>query len=186
MRTLDDGTILLNAAEREVMRMEPDVLREAILERAVASGKIQSRDRDRYRERYSRDQPGTVALIASLAPGVSPAQAEQLSEMAQLVGEDLLAFARAAFPELRRRHVGWSSLSQVRSVSLARVAGEGRIATTRPPAPMARRAGWYSRRNGAPVVKDAGSSLAPWWQNYSPPERPTGPTPFPAGLNVGD
>jgi hypothetical protein len=177
MRTLNDQTLLMNAAEMAVMQTDPTVLRETILERAVATGKIPAAHRDHYRERYDRDRAGTVALLASLAPGVRPSDARRLQQMERRHGDELLASARSAFPELRRR-------------------------ASAPPPPVqpvasTHRAGWYRRTNGSPIVKDAGRSLAPWWQNYAPPKRgepgqhfvdglESGPAPFPAGLNVGD
>lgn len=68
-----------------------------------------------------------------------------------------------AFPELRRR--ASAALPPVQPVA------------------SAHRAGWYSRRNGQPVKKDVAPSRAPWWQGYKF-DLPTGPAPFPAGLEV--
>jgi hypothetical protein len=166
MRTLNDKTILLNRAEMAVMQTDPTVLRETILERAVARGKILAAHRNHYRQRYNRDRVGTVALLASLSPGITPAQSKTLHDFERQHDDEMLASARAAFPELRRQAGG--APPPVRPVA------------------STHRAGWYRRTNGSPVVKDAGRSLAPWWQNYDPPERPTGPTPFPAGLNVSE
>jgi hypothetical protein len=183
MRTLDDKTLLLDRAEfaamQAAMQTDPTVLRETILERAVKAGKILAAQRDHYRSRYQRDRAGTVQLLASLAPGVKPSDARTLREMERQQGDELLASARAAFPELRGRQA------------------DAAQPPVRPAAPRTRRAGWYRRVNGAPVVKDVGRSRVSAWQNYVPPDRgdprphamdglPTGPAPFPAGLNVGD
>jgi hypothetical protein len=179
MRTLDDKTILLDQDELAVMRVNPRVLRETVLEHAVQAGKIPAARRDAYRQQYMRDRLGTVRLLASLAPGVKPSDARTLQEVERQQDDELLATARAAFPELRRRQAA------------------GATPPVRPAAPRTRRAGWYRRVNGAPVVKDAGRSRAPLWQNYTPPDRgepaahfvdtmESGPAPFPAGLNVRD
>jgi hypothetical protein len=179
MRTINESTIWLDRAELAVIRVDPSVLRETMLERAVQTGKIPATRRDAYRQQYKRDPLGTVRLLASLSPGPKPSDAKILHEFERRQDHELLASARAAFPELRRRHDGGATLP------------------LRPAAPRTRRAGWYRRTNGAPVVKDAGRSRAPLWQNYVPPERgdppqhfvtdlESGPAPFPAGLNVRD
>lgn len=142
MQTLNDTAILLDRAEMAVVQTDPTVLRETILERAVASGKILAAHRDHYRERYKRDRTGTVALLASLAPGVTPAQAKTLHEFERRQEDDLLVAARGAFPELaareRRAMRGRRTtrpLPPVRSVSPADVAGEGSgAAASLPPA----------------------------------------------------
>lgn len=103
MRTLDAKTLLLDRVEFATMQTDPSVLREAILERAVKAGKILAAHRDHYRERYQRDQPGTVHLLASLAAGVKPSDARTLREMERRQDAELLASARNFFPELRRR-----------------------------------------------------------------------------------
>src|SRR5688572_11510083 len=139
MRTLNDKTLLLDRAEMAVMQTNPTVLRETILERAVVSGKILAAHRDHYRERYNRDRTGTVALLASLEPGVTPTEAETLHDFERQHDDEMPASARSVFPELRRRASGG-----------------------RPPVrPVAstHRAGWYRRTNGSPVVKDAGRAL---------------------------
>jgi hypothetical protein len=175
MRTLNDKTIWLDQNELAVLRTDANVLRETVIERAVASGRIPATSRDRYRERYQRDQRGTVHLLAGLAPGVTPARTQRLADFERRQDDDLLAAARAAFPELRGRRASGGE-SPVRPVSPAH-------------------AGWYRRTNGAPVVKDAGTSRAIAWQNYSP-DLPNGlapqreglearPAPFPDGLNIG-
>jgi len=103
MRTINESTILLDPAEFAAMQTDPAVARETILENAVQAGKILAAHRDHYRERYQRDRAGTVALLASLAPGVKPSDARTLREAEERNGDELLASARAAFPELRRR-----------------------------------------------------------------------------------
>ena len=183
MRTLDDKTLLLDRAEfaamQTAMQTDPTVLRETILERAVKAGKILAANRDHYRSRYNRDRAGTVQLLASLAPGVKPSDARTLREMERRQDDELLASARNAFPELRGRQAG------------------GDEPPVRPAAPRTRRAGWYRRVNGSPVVKDMGPSRVSAWQNYEPPNRgeprqhfvdglESGPAPFPAGLNIRD
>jgi hypothetical protein len=125
MRTLDDKTILLDRAELAAMQTDPNVLRETILERAVATGKILAAQRDHYRERYNRDRAGTVRLLASLAPGVKPSDARSLREFERQQGDELLASARAAFPELRRRQANRALHPRGRPVLPAHVAGEG-------------------------------------------------------------
>jgi hypothetical protein len=47
------------------MQTDPTVLRETILERAVAAGKIPAAHRDDYRQRYDRDRAGKVRLLAA-------------------------------------------------------------------------------------------------------------------------
>lgn len=163
MRTINESTIWLDPAELAAMRMEPGVLRETILERAVQTGKIPAARRDAYRQQYKRDRLGTVRLLASLAPGVTPAQSRRIVEVAREADKELLASARNAFPELRRR----ATRSHPPVVPVA----------------STHRAGWYSRRNGMPVVKDVAPSRAPWWLTYSF-DLPTGPAPFPDGLEV--
>lgn len=103
MRTLNDKTLLLNPAEFAAMQTDPAVARETILENAVQAGKITAASRDHYRSRYQRDRAGTVQLLASLAPGVKPSDARTLREMERRQDDELLASARNAFPELRRR-----------------------------------------------------------------------------------
>ena len=109
---------------------------------------------------------------------------------------DLLAAARNAFPELRRR-AGASQPPRVEPVASANVAGEGESSGGASHSSAAHRAGWYRRVNGSPVVKDAGPTRVSAWQNYEPPNRgeppqhfvdtlESGPAPFPAGLNVRD
>jgi hypothetical protein len=163
MRTINESTIWLDPAEHAIMCTEASVLRETILERAVQAGKIPAARRDAYRQQYKRDRLGTVRLLASLAPGVKPSDARRLREAEERNGDDLLASARAAFPELRRR----ATRSDPPVVPVA----------------STHRAGWYSRRNGMPVVKDVAPSRTPWWLTYSF-DLPTGPAPFPDGLDV--
>ena|SRR6266511_5144155 len=155
--------------------MEPVAIRETVLERAVAAGLIPDSRRDDYRAMWERDLEGTVAVLASLAPGPKPSDVQTLHDFERQQGDELLASASAAFPELRRR------------------ASRG-LPPVRPVAPT-HRAGWYRRTNGSPVVKDAGRATAPWWQNYVPPDRGLAPqregleaeaAPFPDGFNIRD
>jgi hypothetical protein len=73
-------------------------MRETILDRAVQVGKIPTGRRDHYRTLYDRDQPGTVRLIASLAPGVP---LEAAAALASITAEP--PYPRELFPELARR-----------------------------------------------------------------------------------
>jgi hypothetical protein len=171
-------TIWLEQEQLEVMRMSPDVVRETVLERAVATGKIPPERRDYYREQYQRDQPGTVHLLASLAPGVKPSDAKKLANAERQQDEDVLTAARNVFPELRRR-----TRSLPPPVASATVAGEGEGSTAAPLPSAAHRAGWYRRRGSSSrTLKDVAPARTPWW--------PTGsadvpiPAPFPAGLEV--
>jgi hypothetical protein len=125
-----------------------------------------------------------AALEQTLAAGQKLVDAEQQRDA------ELLASARNAFPELRR---GTRASSPPRAIVAAQAAGEGDLRRSSLPA-AAHNAGWYSRRNGSPVVKDAGRSRAPGLQNLF--DLPTGlapqregleaeAAPFPDGLNIG-
>jgi hypothetical protein len=168
MRTLDAKTLLLNPVEFAAMQTDPTVARETILENAVQAGKIPAASRDAYRSRYQRDRAGTVQLLASLAPGVKPSDARTLREMERQQGDELLASARAAFPELRGRQA------------------DAAQPPVRPAAPRTRRAGWYRRMNGAPVKKNPASVFSSPFVDKKSNKLSSGPAPFPAGLNVGD
>lgn len=132
----------------------------------------------REREGLKAIKPVVQAAMDQAALDRTLAAGQKLVEAERQKDDELLASARAAFPELRRR----ANTAQPPPVS---------------PVASVHRAGWYRRVNGAPVVKDVGRSRAPVWQNYVPPDRgeppqhfvsnlESGSAPFPAGLNVGD
>lgn len=138
--------------------MPPDAMCETILDRAVQAGKIPTARREHYREMYKRDQPGTVRLLASLAPGINSRQLQQLVASQRDHDEEVLAAARNSFPELQRRSRSAAPASPVK-------------------------AGWYSRREkGQPVRKGVQPSRSVLWPSGTPaaPES----APFPQGLNV--
>lgn len=82
--------------------------REQVLAQAVAAGKFPESRREAYRQAYDNDPAGTERLIASLASGLTPAQASAL--FGRPDPEPELSIAATLFPELRRpqsfRHGG--------------------------------------------------------------------------------
>src|SRR5262245_61997204 len=81
--------------------------------------------------------------LASFTPGIKARYVPVVDE------DEMLASARAAFPELRRRRA--RVIPPVRPGSSASVAGEEGFPDLPPVAsspPATQRAGWYSRRNG--------------------------------------
>jgi hypothetical protein len=130
----------------------------------------------RERVRLKAAKPVVQAAMDQAALDRTLAAGQKLVDAEREQQAELLAAARAAFPELRRR----ASTSLPPPVQ---------------PVVSAHRAGWYRRVNGAPVVKDVGPSRVSAWQNYVPPDHgdpgphtmdtmQTGPAPFPAGLEV--
>ena len=117
----------------------------------------------RERARLKAVEPVVRAAMDQAALDRTLAAGQKLVDFERQQDDELLASARAAFPELTRRaNTAQPPVSPVASVH---------------------RAGWYRRTNGQPVVKDAGRSHTPFW----PTDRsdlPTGPAPFPAGLEV--
>jgi hypothetical protein len=133
----------------------------------------------RERARLNALKPVVQAAMDQAALERTLAAGQKLVDAERQQADELLASARNAFPELRGRQADRAT------------------PPVRPAAPRTRRAGWYRRVNGAPVVKDAGRARMPLWQNYVPPDRgdpgqhfisdlESGPAPFPAGLNVRD
>jgi hypothetical protein len=141
----------------------------------------------RERARLNAIKPLVQATMDKAALERTLAAGQKLEDFARQRDNEMLAAARGAFPELRGRGANGVGLPPVRPLPPAHAADEGSRSTGAASLPAApTRAGWYRRTNGSPVVKDAGRSRAPFWQGYVPPDRPTSPTPFPAGLNVGD
>lgn len=129
----------------------------------------------RERARLKAVKPVVQAAMDQAALDRTLAAGQKLVDAERQQDAELLAAARGCFPELRRR----ADASQPPVGPVASV----------------HRAGWYRRTNGQPVVKDAGRSRAPLWENYVPPDRgdppqhfvdglESGPAPFPAGLEV--
>jgi hypothetical protein len=123
--------------------------------------------------------PKEMAAMRVLAHSRSVlARAREVEERTE---QEMLASARATFPELRRRQARVPDSPPVRPGTAAHVVGEG-VNGSAPSLPTTHRAGWYSRRGGAPVKKDVQREGAPGWG----PDAPSweAPSRFPDGLNV--
>jgi len=125
----------------------------------------------REREALKAVEPAIRAAMDHAALGRALAAGQKLADAERQEDEELLASARANFPELRRR------LRVLPPVASAPVAGEGEL---RPPSPPVA-AGWYRRRGGR-TLKDVAPARTPWWPTDV--AEVTVPAPFPAGLEV--
>lgn len=180
MRQSDRNASLV-LAELAATSKDPAAVREAILARAVQAGKITAGSLELFRQQYERDRTGTVALLAAFAPGFAHS-AFARAAMAEQAEAELLAGARAAFPELER-HGRKSSRGSSAPPSRAHLPTTGvGSKDSQAVSPPAIRAGWYRRENGQPVRKGIQRSRSPLWPTVL--ADPTGPAPFPAGLEV--
>jgi hypothetical protein len=80
--------------------MEREQRRDAVISQAVADGRIPQSRADHYRASWDRDAFGTEQVLASLSPGLTPAQSSAL--FGPRDQDPMLDIARTMFPELRQ------------------------------------------------------------------------------------